>query len=202
MYRIISIFFLIGFPFFLYSQQSPKLPVEPTSPQVDGAERDSRGEKKSESTLVLKEVIVSFCDGRKLKGKWEGKEKEIQFHHIREGIRYKKNILTKDLSSIKIQTWKAILHKQEKNGVAYKMVPSLVSIKLKSGDVFDKDMGLDGTEYSVMKVENENGMATVYSMWMDLLYKDGAWFSKLDKISPDKERSDCHKDVIREIQFL
>jgi hypothetical protein len=82
------------------------------------------------------------------------------------------------------------------------MLPSTVRIETRSGESYEKDMGLDGTEYNILKVENDNGITTIYSLWMDLLAKDGTWFTKLEKISPDKERKDCFKEVMVELKFL
>lgn len=211
-------YLLILFVFFhahLYSQKSPKLPTDPKMPEIPKEERDSRGDKKSssdtennlekESTASKgnnRELLVILCDGRKVKGKWEQKENEINITHIKDGIKYQKKIQASNMLSLKVLSWKANLFKEEKEGTSYKMIPSQVRIETRTGEIFDKDMGLDGTEYSILKLENENGYATIYSLWMDFLSKDGSWYTKLEKISPDKERKDCFKDVLLEVKFL
>ncbi|MCC5813853.1 MAG: hypothetical protein JJT78_03790 [Leptospira sp.] len=206
---------LIVFSFFscaIFAQKNPKDPSLPKEPQVDGL--DQRGEtdrtkgsqdskeSKNNSNEKEQKLRVTLCDGRQIVGSWLEKNKEITFHHIRDGIRYQKTIQTNTIDKVRIQTWKAEIHKKENDGTAFKMLPNSVLIQLKSGESFQKDSGLQGTEYSVLKIKNENGSATVYSMWIDLLYKDGNWYSKLKKITPEEDRTDCHKDVIREIQFL
>lgn len=219
-YLHFSMISIVVFSFFsmgIEAQKLPKLPTTPKEPEVKTQELDPRGEKKNdkmetgsqESTsnpdpkdrTKKREIQIELCDGRKLQGSWEEKEKEIQFHHTKEGIRYRKSLATQDLATIRILSWTATQPKQDKEGVAYRMIPSQVLLKTRSGETYEKDMGLEGTEYSILKVENAHGTATVYSIWMDLLYKDGQWYSKLERIPPDRTRTDCHRDVVREIRF-
>lgn len=212
------VFFLLvaisAFP--VFSQKLPKNPLNPSDPRSPSLEeeRDSRGDKKQnnqnsskkenaeESSAQLSKTIqATLCDGRKVTGKWEGKISQIQFHHIREGIRYQKSISLSEISQLKILSWRAEIHKKESTGVAYKMLPDMVQLETKSGESFQKDSGLEGTEFSVLRLENPNGVATLYSMWIDLLYKDGNWYTKLKPIKADEPRTDCFKDVIREISL-
>ncbi|WCL49885.1 hypothetical protein [Leptospira sp. GIMC2001] len=188
----------------IYSQKQPSSPKEPSVPVLGTESLDSRGEPEQankDSEPKKRDIRVTLCDGRKVSGKWNEKETEIHFTHIRDGIRYKKSIKTTEIQTVRLISWNAEPNKQEKEGMSYKMVPSKVWIQLKSGEKFDKDKGLEGTEYSIVTVENKNGSATLYTLWMDLLYKDGSWYSKLEKLDPKLERTDCHPDVIREIQF-
>jgi hypothetical protein len=210
-----AIVLLIVFSFFscaILAQKNPKSPNLPKEPQVDDLDQrgeadnskgsqDSKNTKNNSQENELK-IRVTLCDGRQVVGKWLEKNKEITFHHIRDGIRYQKTIQTNSIDKVRIQSWKAELHKKENDGTAFKMLPNSVLIQLKNGESFQKDSGLQGTDYSVLKITNENGSATVYSMWIDLLYKDGNWYSKLKKITPEDDRTDCHKDVIRELQYL
>ena len=213
--KLLILFFFIILNINISAQKSPKLPNEPKLPEMPKEERDSRGDKKSNSengknsdqdstdiNSANRELLVTLCDGRKVKGKWEQKEKEINLTHIKEGIKYQKKIQASNMLSVKILTWKAVIFKEEKDGTAYKMIPSQVRLETRTGETYDKDMGLDGTEYSILKLENENGHATIYSLWMDFLSKDGSWYTKLDKITADKERKDCFKDVMVEMKFL
>jgi small nuclear ribonucleoprotein (snRNP)-like protein len=198
------LFFLLSISIALNAQKLPKLPTEPKVPEVSNEERDNRGDKKSEEakSKQSRDVLVILCDGRKVKGKWEEKDSELNITHIKDGIKYQKKIMSANMLSVKVLSWKAILFKEEKDGTSYKMVPSNVRIETRSGESYEKDMGLDGTEYSILKVENDNGITTIYSLWMDFLAKDGTWFTKLEKISPDKERKDCFKEVLVELKFL
>ena len=198
------LFFLLSITIALQAQKLPKMPTEPKVPEVSNEERDNRGDKKTEEakSKQTRDVLVILCDGRKVKGKWEEKEAELNITHIKDGIKYQKKIMSANMLSVKVLSWKAILFKEEKDGTSYKMVPSNVRIETRSGESYEKDMGLDGTEYSILKVENDNGITTIYSLWMDFLAKDGTWFTKLEKISPDKERKDCFKEVMVELKFL
>ena len=203
MYRFFYLFIFI-LSISLQSQKLPTSPKEPTQPVLGTDNLDSRGEpddsNKGKETKK-RQITVNLCDGRKVSGNWAEKNTDIEFTHVREGIRYKKSLKTSEIQSVRLISWKADPNKQEKEGMSYKMLPSKVRIQIKSGEHFEKDKGLEGTEYSIITVENKNGSATLYTLWMDLLYKDESWYSKLDKFDIKLERTDCHPDVIREIQF-
>lgn len=208
------IFLFVVFGFFsctVFAQKKPQEPTLPREPKVSdfdprgekNGSRESQDSQKNKKTSRDTEVKIQaiLCDGRKVTGTWLEKNKEITFHHIRDGIRYQKTIPTATIERVRIQSWKAELQKKEKEGTAFKMLPHSVMIQLKNGDTFQKDRGLEGTDYSILKITNENGSATVYSMWIDLLYKYGSWYSKLKPVKPSESRTDCHKDVLREIVF-
>ncbi len=195
----------------LDSQKLPKNPTPPKEPVLtsEDDERNARGDKdklneKSEKSQskVSKKIQATLCDGRQVTGNWEGKAETIRFSHRKEGILYQKTLELNEIARLKILSWKAEFQKNESNGSTYKMLPAIVSIDTRSGEIFEKESGMDGTEFAILKVENSNGVATLYSMWIDLLYKDGTWYSGLRPVSPGDLRTDCHKDVIREIRIL
>lgn len=206
--RIFSVFLFSIYFAFGFGLSGQKLPSQPTQPKSPDLDLDSRGEKKSEkdtgtdANSKKRDIMIILCDGRKIQGKWEEKKTELTFFHLKDGIRYKKVIESKNLGSVKILSWTPGFNKQEKDGASYKYTPSKVELKTKKDEVFEKDQGLDGTDFLVLNLENQNGIATIYGLWMDLLFKDGSWYSKLPKLEPEKERTECHKDVWREIVFL
>lgn len=205
----------------LVAQVEPKPPKLPTEPIIN-PERDARGDKPSKSSILesfdTKENLVNkdsqpkekyflkltLCDGRQVSGFWDLTDikKEITFRHVKDGIVYTKTLPLSAIGKVIIQTWNSELQKREKDGDAYKMKPQKVSIQTKSGELFIKEDGLEGTQFSVITIENNYGKASLYSLWIDMYYKSGKWFSNLKPIDPKETREDCYKDVWKTLELL
>ena len=163
---------------------TPKDPIPPVVESVD---------KKDPS------ISVKLCDGRFVEGNIDYEKEEIFFHHIKEGIKYEKKLKVTDIKQIKIQSWELRKGKKIKDGTAYQVYPQKIQITTTAGENFSVK-GLQDTEFLNLNVANQNGIAKLYTYWLDLLYDNGSWYSKLSSVS-GQEREDCHSDVIRVIQF-
>lgn len=176
-------------------------PVEPIPPNVELADKKeiSKKDSKKEKNLKSTSIIAKLCDGRQVAGNIEYEKEELFFQHTKEGIKYDKKLRITDIKQIKIQSWELKKGKKVKDGTAYQAFPAKVLITNSSGENF-LVKGLQDTEFLNLNVSNQNGVAKLYTYWLDLLYDNGSWYSKLSTIS-GQEREDCYPDVIRTIQF-
>jgi hypothetical protein len=182
----------------LIAIEPPKDPVVPTVELVEKPSTHKK-ESKKEKNLKTAAVTVKLCDGRQVSGNIEYEKEDILFQHIKDGIKYDKKIRVTEIKQIKILSWELKKGKKVKDGITYKTSPLKVQITNNDAENFQMK-GLQDTEFLNLNVSNENGIAKLYTFWLDLQYDSGAWFSKLGSVS-GTEREDCHADVIRVIQF-
>jgi hypothetical protein len=181
----------------------PKAPKEPTPPTIGGEEkkedRDARGDLREKRTAVQ---ILTLCDGRTIRGEAEGMGEGFQFSHLKDGIEYKKKLKWDEVESIKIDSWELKQKKEEKKGISFEAMPKRVRIRTRNGEIFYKDSGLADIKLLNLSVKNNNGMATVFSYWIDLQYPNGTWFSGLPKLKNETlVREECFKDVVRMMEW-
>lgn len=198
----VLIFFL--FSFSLLPQKNPKEPILPSEPTINGDSRNSRGENgKPTGTGVdekgEKKIKVIFCDGREVEGYWKSAPIEFKFKHKKSNITYSKALKLEEVSKIKIVTWKLKASNPRKEGTPYRAEPYQIQMFSFSGESFLKEP-METGEIQQISFNNQFGDATLFLYWNDLLYENGQWFSGLKSFSGEF-RSDCHPDVIREIQF-
>ena len=179
----------------LYSIETPK---EPTPPSIveDDIKKDSKKEKKIHTVSVQ----VKLCDGRQLSGSVEYEKEELNIKHTKDGIQYEKKIRVSDLRQIKIYSWNLKKVKKNKEGTLFEVKPDKVMVQGIGEEKFFIQ-GLSQTEFASLKLNNQNGIAKLFSYWSDLQYTNGSWYSKLSQTN-SLEREDCHPDVIRSILFL
>ncbi|HMV41601.1 MAG TPA: hypothetical protein PK079_01615 [Leptospiraceae bacterium] len=190
-------FFFISF-ISLYAVEPPN---EPTPPTVDLADKTSpvKKDSKKDKPKKTQAVTVKLCDGRQVSGNIEYEKEEIFFQHLKEGIKYDKKMQITEIKQIKILSWDGKKGKKVKDGITYQFNPSKVQITSLSSESFIIK-GLADTEFQNLNISNQNGIAKLFSFWVDLQYESGNWYSKLPAIN-GTEREDCHSDVIRIIQF-
>ncbi|MBK7058109.1 MAG: hypothetical protein KBF99_04535 [Leptospiraceae bacterium] len=176
-------------------------PKEPTAPsveladKVDTPKKDSKKDKNTKSASVT----VKLCDGRQVAGNIEYEKDEIFFQHLKDGIKYDKKMRIMEIKQLKVLSWELKKGKKVKDGTTFQISPSKVQITNNSAENFILK-GLQDTEFLNLNVSNQNGIAKLYTFWLDLQYENGTWFSKLSTVN-GIEREDCHADVIRVIQF-
>lgn len=183
----------------IYSTEPPKEPIPPTVELMDKPSESSSKDHKKEKNLKTAAVTVKLCDGRQVNGTIEYEKEIIFFQHIKDGIKYDKQMRITEIKQIKILSWELKKGKKVKDGYTYQTSPLKVQITGANAENF-QIKGLQDTEFLNLKVSNQNGIAKLYTYWMDLQYTNGSWYSKLSTIS-GTERDDCHSDVIRVIQF-
>ena len=176
-------------------------PKEPTVPsveladKVDTPKKDSKKDKNTKSASVT----VKLCDGRQVVGNIEYEKDEIFFQHLKDGIKYDKKMRITEIKQLKVLSWELKKGKKVKDGTTFQVSPSKVQITNNSAENFILK-GLQDTEFLNLNVSNQNGIAKLYTFWLDLQYENGTWFSKLPTVN-GIEREDCYADVIRIIQF-
>ncbi|MDZ4725512.1 MAG: hypothetical protein SH817_05115 [Leptospira sp.] len=200
-YRVFLILFTLSLPTFLYAD--PKLPKDPTLPQMPVEEkkdeRDARGEIREKRTNVQ---TLTLCDGRTIRGEGEVLGEGFTLVHTKDGIEYRKKLKWEEIESIKIDSWELKQKKEEKKGISFEAFPKKVRIRTRNGEVFYKDTGLADLKLLNLSIKNNNGSANVFSYWIDLRYTNGSWFSGLPQMKGESlVREDCFKDVVRMIEW-
>ncbi|TGK06950.1 hypothetical protein EHO59_02185 [Leptospira semungkisensis] len=195
------LFLLLSGSLFGQRVNLPKEPSLPQEPQLDsrGDAKTSTGSSASAASEGAK-IKAYFCDGRTITGSWKTAPKEFTFKHNRENIQYSKTVKYEDLSRILIKTWKLQAGKPNQQGVPYKADPWEIHYKTKNNETFER-IGDVKKDFSEIKIENELGEASLYFYWIDLMYENKTWYSKLPKMEGDI-RKECHPDVIVSIEFL
>lgn len=194
-------YYSLLFFIFVFSIQSVEPPEEPTLPTVELADKSntSKKESKKSKTKKIQAVTVKLCDGRQVTGNIEYEQDEIFFQHNKDGIKYDKRMQVTEIKQIKIFSWESKKGKKAKDGFTYQFNPSKVQItNLNSENFIIK--GLSDTEFQNLNLTNQNGIAKLFTFWVDLQYDNGTWYSKLPLMS-GTEREECHSDVVRTIQF-
>jgi hypothetical protein len=175
----------------------PKEPELPTLAKEDP--KEARGESKDFRKWNLE---LTLCDGRIVSGSWESVFKDIQFIHTKDGIQYKKTISMRNIDKISIMNWKLENERETPKGKQVQFNPSEIKIRDDLGGEFYRETSKDMEYLWKIEIQNSNGNATLYAYWVDLLNKEGKWFTGLPKIKDGvSERKDCYKDVIKEIRF-
>jgi hypothetical protein len=187
--------FLFLFCISLFSIDVPKDPTPPSLVEEE-TKKDSKKEKKTHTVSVQ----VKLCDGRQLSGSVEYEKEELNIKHTKDGIQYEKKIRVSELRQIKIYSWTLKKQKKNKEGTLFEAKPDKVMIQGMGEEKF-YIQGLGQTEFASLKLNNQNGIAKLFSYWSDLQYANGNWYSKLSQTN-SSEREDCHPDVIRSILFL
>ncbi|TGK02942.1 hypothetical protein EHQ53_05610 [Leptospira langatensis] len=200
-----SLYWLLLFLFFSASLLAQKInlprdPVLPQEPQLDARGDAKTGSTGTSASSDVPKIKAYFCDGRTITGSWKAAPKEFSFKHTRENIQYAKILKYEDVSRILIKTWKLQAGKPNQQGVPYKADPWEIHYKTKSNETFER-IGDVKKDFSEIKIENELGEANLYFYWIDLLYENKTWYSKLPKMEGDI-RKECHPDVIVSIEFL
>ena len=182
-------------------QSEPNPPKEPTLPNFISETRDARGDKPSSNAPVTrKNVSVTLCDGREVKGFLDLRNDGLQFSHTKEGIQYKKRIGWNELYSIRIESWELKPKTEDKKGIPFDLLPSRIRLQTKTGERYFKENGVADFQFLNLTIENANGQAQLFTYWVDLKYPNGTWFSGLPPL-PGAEtfREDCFKDVVRSV---
>lgn len=180
----------------------PKAPQEPTSPKIPGEQRLEERNVRGEVTEANVIRTITLCDGRTLRGQTKEQNDGFSFLHTKDGIEYKKQLKWSEVQMIKIDSWELKQKKEEKKGITYEALPKKIRIRTKQGEFFYKESGLADLKLLSLSIENQNGVATVYSYWVDLLYPNQTWYSGLPNPKGDKlVREDCYKDVVRMIEW-
>ncbi|TGL60855.1 hypothetical protein [Leptospira sarikeiensis] len=195
--RLLLFCFLTGS---IFGQKIP-LPKEPSLPNEPGL--DARGDSPNSSSNNQNagpNVKAYFCDGRTITGIWRLAPKEFSFKHVRENVQYSKTLKFEDISRVLLKAWKLIPGKPNTQGTPYKAEPWEIHYKTKSGETFER-IGELKKDFSELKIQNELGEANLFFYWIDLMFENKTWFSKLPKIEGDI-RKECHPDVIVGIEFL
>ncbi|PJZ56952.1 hypothetical protein [Leptospira barantonii] len=198
------VFFFLFSVVSLHSQKGPKEPTLPNEPTV-GDSRNPRGETggKQGGTGVdekgEKKVKLILCDGRDVEGFWKNPPLEFKFQHKKSNITYSKSLKLEEVSKIKITGWKLKSSNKRKEGTPYKAEPYQIQMISFSGETFFKEPSPTG-EIQQIQFNNQFGDTTLFLYWNDLQYENGQWFSGL-KPFMGEFRTDCHPDVVREIQF-
>ncbi|TGK28203.1 hypothetical protein EHQ12_12740 [Leptospira gomenensis] len=188
----------------LFSQRSPKEPLPPSEPTVGGDNRNQRGETSKETGTGVdekgeKKVKLILCDGRDVEGYWKNPSLEFKFQHKKGGITYSKSLKLEELSKIRVLSWKLKPGNKRKEGTPYRAEPYQIQMVSFSGESFQKEPSPTG-EIQQIRLNNQFGETTLFFYWNDLQYENGQWFSGLKPFFGEF-RTDCHTDVVREIQF-
>jgi hypothetical protein len=195
--RIIMIAWFLLSPWAIFSVNPPKEPELPTLAKEDP--KEARGESRDLRKWNLELIL---CDGRIVSGTWESVFKDIQFTHTKDGIQYKKSISMRNIDKIIIMTWRPENEKETSKGKQVQFNPSEIKIRDDAGGEFYRETSKDMDYLWKIEIQNVNGNATLYAYWVDLMTKDGKWFTGLPKSKEGiAERKDCYKDVIKEIKF-
>lgn len=199
---VVFVLFFLYLP--LFSQKSPKEPTLPTEPTINGESRNPRGESGKQTGTGVdekgeKKVKVILCDGREVEGFWKNPPLEFKFKHKKNSITYSKSLKLEEISKFKIVSWKLKAGNKRKEGTPYKAEPYQIQMISFSGESFQKEPSETG-EIQRILFNNQFGDATLFFYWNDLQYENNQWFSGL-KPFLGEYRTDCHADVIREIQF-
>ncbi|WP_232371519.1 hypothetical protein [Leptospira ainazelensis] len=202
-FRFLVLIFLF-FSFEILPQKNPKEPTLPSEPTINGESRNPRGETGKQTGSGVdekgeKKIKVIFCDGREVEGFWKNIPIEFKFKHKKSNITYSKALKLEEVSKIKIVTWKLKASNRRKEGTPYRAEPYQIQMFSFSGESFLKEP-LETGEIQQISFNNQFGEATLFLYWNDLQYENGQWFSGLKSFSGEF-RSDCHPDVVREIQF-
>ncbi|MDV6234230.1 hypothetical protein CH379_001115 [Leptospira ellisii] len=204
--RIVSFFIL--FALFVstptFSQKSPKEPIPPSEPNVSGDNRNQRGETSKQTGTGVdekgeKKVKLVLCDGREVEGYWKNPSLEFKFKHKKGGITYSKSLKLEELSKIRVLSWKLQPGNKRKEGTPYRAEPYQIQMVSFFGESFQKEPSPAG-EIQQIQLNNQFGETTLFFYWNDLQYENGQWYSGLKSFSGEF-RTDCHADVVREIQF-
>ncbi|EMY76725.1 hypothetical protein LEP1GSC060_3264 [Leptospira weilii serovar Ranarum str. ICFT] len=196
-------FLLLFLNFSVHAQKAPKEPTLPVEPTV-GDSRNQRGENEKQTGTGVdekgeKKIKVIFCDGRDVEGFWKNPPIEFKFQHKKSNIVYSKSLKLEEVSKIKITGWKLKPSHKRKEGTPYRAEPYQIQMISFSGETFYKEPSPTG-EIQQVSLNNQFGDTTLFLYWNDLQYENGQWFSGLKPFSGEF-RTDCHPDVIREIQF-
>ncbi|MCB1141000.1 MAG: hypothetical protein H7A24_02625 [Leptospiraceae bacterium] len=200
----LALFFLIFFvlnPSRVPAIDEPASPREPSVPGSEKVEKSKSNKKSSSKDKKIRSIPIKIllCDGRHASGQIETALDEISLHHEKDGIRYEKVLSLNELTRIRILNWKRDGQKKTKEGMSYQFNPSRVEITSTSKEYFILK-GLDKTDFQRIQLKNKNGVAYLYTYWLDLQYNTGKWYSGLPPIETDF-REDCHQDVVRTIEF-
>ncbi|TGL78335.1 hypothetical protein [Leptospira yasudae] len=198
------LFLIFSFNFSLFSQKGPKEPTLPTEPTVNSDSRNQRGEPSRQTGTGVdekgeKKIKAILCDGRDVEGYWKNPPLEFKFQHKKSNITYSKALKLEEISKIKITGWKLKSSQKRKEGTPYRAEPFQIQIVSFSGETFVKEPSPTG-EIQQIQINNQFGDATLFLYWNDLQYENGQWYSGLKSFSGEF-RTDCHPDVVREIQF-
>lgn len=204
--RLRLFLFLLNLCFFVFTRGitgQPRIPKEPTLPNTPMEDkkddRNVRGDttKKEYSVLTL-----TLCDGRTVRGESPNKQEVIQFEHTKDGILYKKKLNLSEIDSLKIDNWEFKQKREDKKGISYELVPKKIRIRTKTGETFYKETGLADLQLLSFEIKNSNGVANLFSYWVDLKYPNGSWYSGLATVKNESNgREDCLKDVVRMIEW-
>lgn len=151
-------------------------------------------------TFVLKANII-LGDGRSVRGRVTFRAPEkLVVRHKRDDIEYRKTVRVRDLRSIEITQWKGEpVRKNSKGEWIYRFNPRLSTVTLANDLVLQENARLL-PYFENFTVRNSNGEVRLFSYWIDLLQKDGSWFTGITGPSNGLRRSG-HKDVVQRIEF-
>lgn len=176
------------------AQQNSRQNQNPTQnpPGRQPAENENDQDFELRARLVL-------GDGRTLSGKIRLRAPErFTIRHTRQGVQYNKPVQMRDIRAIEMIKWSGKELRQNRSGSVYEFDVSEFKITFAdntsvvvSGELF--------TFFKSFSFENSNGRVTLYTYWMDLLQKDGQWYTGLD--GPASRRTACHKDAVKKISF-
>ncbi|MDF3820026.1 hypothetical protein P3G55_08960 [Leptospira sp. 96542] len=178
----------------------PRLPKEPNAPVLNFEEKKEEKPANEKKEFVV--LNLTLCDGRTVRGESPSSIETISFEHNKDGILYKKKLNLGELGSIKIDSWELKQKREEKKGMSFEVVPKKIRIRTKAGETFYKDTGLADLKLLNFEIKNNNGVAILYSYWIDLKYPDGSWYSGLPAVKNNAlTREDCLKDVVRMVEW-
>lgn len=156
--------------------------------------------KKNDRNYVLK-TRITLGDGRVIPGTIRFRApKKLTVRHIKDGVPYTRTIRITEIGRIENRAWKAEFLRRNRQGEVFQFDVSSFDLILK-----DKTpLHLQGALYPFLKrlqLQNDNGRVILYTYWIDLLRKDGTWYTGLPLL-PGRIRKKCHRDVIRRIDFI
>ncbi|MCB1167322.1 MAG: hypothetical protein KDK37_11265 [Leptospiraceae bacterium] len=166
------------------------------------SEKESNPDKGPKMMEYTARAKITLGDDRSVKGKstFQAPETFI-FQHNRDGVLYEKTIHAKDVRALHFEKWKPVKVGENKEGDVYRFEVTSFQIELKDGYTLQVNNGIPAFWQSFV-LENDNGRVRFFTYWMDLLKKDsGKWFTGMEGPASG-ERSFCHKDVIRSIEFF
>lgn len=198
-YRLLLFLVLVA-PIFGQKLNLPKDPTLPNEPSLDARGDAPNSSNSSNNQNSGPNVKAFFCDGRTITGTWKVAPKEFSFKHTRENVQYSKTLKSEEVSRILLKAWKLVPGKPNSQGVPYKAEPWEIHYKTKNGETFER-IGEIKKDFGELKIQNELGEANLFFYWIDLLFENKTWFSKLPKLEGDIRR-ECHPDVIVGIEFL